>query len=194
VLPSRKSSGARHGTDSAFRPEEFVLAAGELVSAASEVTADPARRDHFWITIRAGELGRLQISISTYSLKHAAEGFDPRMRVGVVNSQWSQLPSAGIFTAAGLDYAELERVTPIIFQEMERSELEEFLAAKARRAIFVEAWGSFYLRGKPGIHQVHSRRASCSVRTDFVGRDGALRFYYRESLAEMILFKYCGQV
>jgi hypothetical protein len=42
---------------------------------------------------------------------------------------------------------------------------------------------------------VHSRRASCSVRTDYVGRDGAVRFYYRENAAaEMLLFKYCGQV
>ena len=31
------------------------------------------------------------------------------MRVGVVTSQWSQLPESGIFPAAGLDYAELER-------------------------------------------------------------------------------------
>jgi hypothetical protein len=110
-----------------------------------------------------------------------------------MRSQWSQLPAAGLFPAARLDYAELEHITAIVYQEMERSELEKFLAAKAGRANFVEAWGAFYLRGKPGIHQVHSRRASCSVRTDYVGRDGAARFYYRENLAEMILFKYCGQ-
>lgn len=176
-----------------FRAEEFVLGAGEIVSFAAEVTPDPAKRDHFWITIRAGKFGRLQISISTYSSKHAADGFDPRIRVGVMRSQWSQLPAAGLFPAARLDYAELERITAIVYQEMERSELEKCLAAKAGRANFVEAWGAFYLRGKPGIHQVHSRRASCSVRTDYVGRDGAVRFYYRENLAEMILFKYCGQ-
>ena len=184
---------AKTELDLGFGAEEFVLGAGEIVSFAREVAPDPAKRDHFWITIRAGHLGRLQISISTYSSKSLADGFDPRMRVGVVSSPWSQLPAAGLFPAAGLDYAELERVTPIIYREMERAELEEFLAAKASRAIFVEAWGAFYLRGKPGIHQVHSRRASCSVSTDYVGRDGAVRFYYRESLAEMILFKYCGQ-
>lgn len=182
------------GVDFGFRPEEFVLVAGEIISFASEASVDPAKRDHFWITIRAGEFGRLQISISTYSLKHAADGFDPRMRVGVVSSQWSQLPTSGVSSAAGLNYAEFERESPIAYREMERPELEDFLAAKARRAIFVEAWGAFYLRGKPGIHQVHSRRASCSVRNDYVGRDGAVRFFYRENLAEMILFKYCGQV
>jgi hypothetical protein len=190
----RNSSTARKKeADFRFRAEEFVRGAGELISFASEVTPDSRKRDHFWITIRAGDFGLLQISISTYSLKNLAGGFDPRMRVGVVSSQWSQLPASGLFSATGLDYAEFERVSPIEYQEMERSALEEFLAEKARRAIFVEAWGAFYLRGKPGIHQVHSRRASCSLRTDYVGRDGAVRFYYRESLAEMIFFKYCGQ-
>ena len=83
----------------------------------------------------------------------------------------------------------------IDYREMERTALETMLKAKADRAIFVEAWGALYRRDRLGIHQVHSRRASCSVRTDFVGRDGALRFYYREdSAAEMFLFKYCGQV
>ena len=78
---------------------------------------------------------------------------------------------------------------------MERTALETMLKTKVDRAILVEAWGAFYRRGRLGIHQVHSRRASCSVRTDYVGRDGALRLYYREdSAAEMFLFKYCGQV
>jgi hypothetical protein len=38
-------------------------------------------------------------------------------------------------------------------------------------------------------------RASCSVLRDFVGRDGAIRFYFAEdSRAELLLFKYCGQL
>jgi hypothetical protein len=94
-----------------------------------------------------------------------------------------------------LDYAELERAQAVEYRETERTALEAMLKARADRAIFVEAWGAFYRRDRLGIHQVHSRRASCSVRTDYVGRDGALRFYYREdSAAEMLLFKYCGQV
>ena len=190
----RNSPRARKkDTHLAFRADEFVVGAGELVNFEREVTTDPARADHFWITIRAGDFGLLRISISTYSLKHAMDGFDARMRVGVVTSEWSQLPVSGLFPADGLDYAELERASPITYQEMERPALEQFLAVKTRRAIFIEAWGALYLRGRPGIHQVHSRRASCSVRTDYVGRDGAVRFYYRESVAEMMLFKYCGQ-
>jgi len=185
----KKKTGPAYG----FHADEFMRGAGELVSFAKEVNRDPNKSDHFWITIRAGDFGPLQISISSYSLKNLANGFDPRMRVGVVSSPWSQLPVSGLFPAAKLDYAEFERVRPILYREMERSALEEYLTVKTRRAIFIEAWGAFYLRGKPGIHQIHSRRASCSVRTDYVGRDGAVRFYYRESLAEMILFKYWGQ-
>ena len=192
----RNSATARNkGADFAFRADEFVAGAGELVTFEREVSPDPGKTDHFWITIRAGDFGLLRISISTYSLKHLADGFDPRMRVGVVASNWSQLPASGVFPAAGLDYAEFERASPVVYQEMEQPALEDLLAAKARRAIFVEAWGALYLRDRLGLHQVHSRRASCSVRTDYVGRDGAVRFYYREkAAAEMLLFKYCGQI
>lgn len=178
-----------------FRSDDLVRAAGEIVSFVKEVGDNPAKIDHFWITLRAGDLGPLRISINTWSLKHAADGFDPRMRIGIVPSLWEQLPASGLFLASGLDYGEVERVHPIAYREMERSALEELLATKAGQAIFVEAWGALYLRDQLGIHQVHSRRASCSVRIDHIGRDGALRFYYREnSAAELLFFKYCGQV
>jgi hypothetical protein len=181
--------------DFVFRADEFVVGAGEIVTFVKEVDADPAKIDHFWITIRAGSFGLLRISINTWSLRHAADGFDPRMRVGVLPSTWSELPLPGVFPVVGLDYARLERATPVVYREMERPALEELLAAKAGRAIFAKAWGALYLRDRLGIHQVHSRRASCSVHTDHIDRDGAIRFYYPEnSAAEMILFKYCGQV
>ena len=191
----RNSPTARKkGADCAFRADEFVVGAGALVTFEKEANAVPGKNDHFWITIRAGEFGLLRVSISTWSLKHVADGFDPRMRVGVVASQWSQLPASGVFPASGLNYADFERANPIVYREMEQPALEELLAARASRAIFAEAWGALYLRDRLGIHQVHSRRASCSVRSDYVGRDGALRFYYRENAAaEMFLFKYCGQ-
>jgi hypothetical protein len=192
----RNSPTARNkDADFAFRADEFIVAAGELVNFEREADADLGKTDHFWITIRAGDFGLLRISISTWSLKHVADGFDPRMRLGVVASRWSQLPEPGVFRAAGLNYADFERASPIVYREMERAALENLLAEKASRAVFVEAWGALYLRDRLGIHQVHSRRASCSVRTGYVGRDGAIRFYYREnSAAEMLLLKYCGQV
>ena len=191
----RNSTAAQaDGADLTFDADEFVVGTGEPIGFQVESNIDARKIDHVWVMIRAGRFGPLRISINTYSLRHAADGFDPRMRVGILTSQWSQLPASGVFPALGLDYAELERAQLVVYREMERTALETMLKAKADRAIFVEAWGAFYRRDRLGIHQVHSRRASCSVRTDYIGRDGALRFYYREdSTAEMFLFKYCGQ-
>ena len=193
MRPSRTARNRRR--EIAFRADQFVLGGGEIVSFEIEQGLDPAKIDHFWITIRAADFGLLRISINTWSLKHAAWGFDPRMRVGVILSEWQQLPASGLFPSTGLDYAELEREGVVAYQEMERPALETLLASKASRAFFAEAWGAFYFRAGLGIHQVHSRRASDSVPIDHVGRDGALRFYYREnSVAEMLLFKYSGQI
>lgn len=192
----RTSGNTQKRTDTfPFRADDFVRGAGEIVSFVKEEGDNPAKIDHFWITMRASDFGPIRISINTWSLKHAAEGFDPRMRVGMVPSTGEQLPASGLFLASALDYGEIERVHPIVYREMERSALEKLLATKAGQAIFVEAWGALYLRDQVGIHQVHSRRASCSVPIDHIGRDGALRFYYREnSAAELLLFKYCGQI
>jgi len=197
MLPaSVRTSNPSHilAADFAFRADEFVVVAGEPAGFHVETDSNPLKIDHVWITIRAARFGRLQISISTYSLKHATDGFDPRMRVGVFSSSWARLPESGVFSSPCHNYAELERLQPIVYRETERPALEKLLRAKTDRAIFIEAWGALYLRDQLGIHQVHSRRASCSVRTDHVGRDGALRFYFPDKAAEMILFKYCGQV
>jgi hypothetical protein len=180
--------------DLTLRADDFVLATGEIVRYAPEAGIDSEKIDHFWITIRAGDVGPVQISISTRSLKHFADGFDPRMRVAILPGTWEKLPPSGLSRVRGLNYTELEAETRLTYELMERRTLENLLSAKCRRAIFLEAWGAFYLRAGLGIHQVHSRRASCSVRTDHVGRDGAIRFFYREnSTTEMLLFKYCGQ-
>jgi hypothetical protein len=72
--------------------------------------------------------------------------------------------------------------------------LEQLLTEKITRAIFIEVWGELYVRTHVGIHQVHSMRASCSVPRDYIGRDGAIRFYFPENArTEVLLFKYCGQ-
>lgn len=139
-----------------------------------------------------GDAGPLRIALSTHSRQNAAAGFDARVRVGVIEGAPS-LPAAGIVPSSGLDYSTLEAETPVAYLEYERPALEIFLADKTRRAIFIEAWGELYVRNHLGIHQVHSRRASCSVLTNYVGRDGAIRFYYADGIAELLLFKYCGQ-
>ena len=94
----------------------------------------------------------------------------------------------------GLDYHSIEAAEPVTYVEYERPALEILLAEKTGRAIFIEAWGELYVRNHLGVHQVHSRRASCSVLQDYRGRDGAIRFYYgADATSEMLLFKYCGQ-
>ncbi|MEN3370715.1 MAG: hypothetical protein V7609_2858 [Verrucomicrobiota bacterium] len=92
-----------------------------------------------------------------------------------------------------MDYHTIEAATPVIYVEQERPALEALLAENTGRAVFIEAWGELYVRTHLGLHQVHSRRASCSVLSDYIGRDGAIRFYYPDATALMLLFKYCGQ-
>ncbi len=168
--------------------------AGTPVAYAAEVDRVPANIDHFWITVAIGTLEPVRIALSTHSRQNAAAGFDPRVRVGIVASTWSALPAKGMTGSRGLDYQEIEAITPVTCIEYERPALETLLSEKAGRALFIEAWGELYVRNHLGIHQVHSRRASCSVRQDHTGRDGALRFFYGDNAAaEMLLFKYCGQ-
>jgi hypothetical protein len=172
---------------------DLVHLAGTPIAFAAEIDRVPANIDHFWITIGIGAGEPVRVALSTHSRKNAAAGFDPRMRVGIVASTWSELPAPGLVKSPCLDYQALERKTPTTYVEYERPRLELFLTDKVKRAIFIEAWGELYLRVHVGIHQVHSMRASCSVARDLIGRDGAIRFYFPDGTAEMLLFKYCGQ-
>ena len=135
----------------------------------------------------------LRIALSTHSRQNAAAGFDPRLRIGIVPSVWKELPPPGLLKSPGLDYRQIEAGSLVTFAEYDRPSLEALLTDKTRRAIFIEAWGELYVRTHQGIHQVHSMRASCSVLRDFVGRDGAIRFYFPDGTTELLLFKYCGQ-
>lgn len=158
-----------------------------------EVDKLVSNTDHFWITIRMGDLGPLRIALSTHSRQNAAAGFDPRLRLGVIATTWQGLPAAGLVDAPALDYAKIEADIPVKFDEHERPALEALLTEKTGRAIFVEAWGELYVRTHLRLHEVHSRRARCSVLSDYFGRDGAIRFYYPDDRSEMLLFKFCGQ-
>jgi hypothetical protein len=185
------------------KPPEFAVNHGELVHVAgtpiafaAEVDPVPDNIDHFWITISIGHHESLRIALSTRSRQNAVAGFDPRLRVGVITSNWQELPPAGVTTSPGLNYADIEAKadSPVTFVEHERPALEKLLEEKCTRAIFIEAWGEFYFRKERGIHQVHSRRASCSVPKDEIGKDGAIRFFFgHDATAELLLFKYCGQ-
>jgi hypothetical protein len=172
---------------------DLVHAVGAPISFAAEIDRVPANTDHFWITIGVGTGEPLRIALSTHSRQNAAAGFDPRMRVGISASTWQELPIAGLVKSTGLDYHALEAASPVPYAEFERPALETLLTEKTSRAIFIEAWGELYVRTHIGIHQVHSMRASCSVPRDLHGRDGAIRFYFADAQAELLLFKYCGQ-
>jgi hypothetical protein len=183
----RSNPSLRHG--------DLVHLAGTPITFAAEMDRVPANIDHFWITVGIGTGEPIRISLSTHSRQNAAAGFDPRLRIGIVTSSFTELPAPGLTKSGGLDYHALEAASSVTYVEYERPALELLLTEKTSRAILIEAWGELYVRTQIGLHQVHSMRASCSVARDLVGRDGAIRFYFTgENRAELLLFKYCGQV
>jgi hypothetical protein len=191
-LPHRRKPPRRHGYPE-LSQGDLVHVAGTPISFAAEIDRVPANIDHFWITLSTGTGEPIRIALSTRSRQNAGGGFDSRMRVGIVPSTWNELPVAGLVKSTGLDYHALENVSPVSYVEYERPALELLLTQKTSKAILIEAWGELYVRTHLGIHQIHSMRASCSVLRDYLGRDGANRFYFAEARAELLLFKYCGQ-
>lgn len=155
---------------------------------------DKTRIDHVWLDIEAGDEAFLRIALNTWSHSSFVSGFDPRMRVAIVPSTWNELPLSGVFRSDGLDYSTIETKSGCEFQPCDRTTLEQLLLKKFERAIFIEAWGELYERGHRGLHQVHSRRASAVVQTNYIGRDGAVCFYYEDAAREMLLFKFFGQL
>lgn len=156
---------------------------------------NPDYVDHVWITMNAGAAGRPLVSVNTLSKRNRDLGFDPRVRVGLIRGEWEELPMRGLVGAERLDYAELEEAHSVFYEHFERPALEELLAKTAQSAALLEVWGAPYRnQHRLGIHQIHSRRASCAVKTDIQGQDGALRFYFqKDKRTTMFLFKFCGQ-
>ena len=191
-MPHRHRHPRRHAYPD-LSHGDLVHVAGTPIAFAAEIDRVPANIDHFWITVGTGSGEPIRIALSTHSRQNAAAGFDPRMRVGIIASAWRELPPAGLVKSTGLDYRQIEAATPVACVEYERPALERLLTEKTTRAIFIEAWGELYVRNHLGLHQVHSMRASCSVARDYTGRDGAIRFYFNDGRAELLLFKYCGQ-
>jgi hypothetical protein len=70
----------------------------------------------------------------------------------------------------------------------------DLFALRCGNCRLIEAWGVPYHRAQPGLHQIHSRRASNAVAEDLRGRDGAVRFYFDEDQrVELALLKFAGQ-
>lgn len=173
----------------------FVHAVGGDLQAQVEDHPNPDHIDHVWITMNTGGAARVLVSINTLSRRNRDAGFDPRVRAGLVRGTWTVLPPRGITPGPGLDYGRIEAETNVFFEHYERLTLEALLTESARRAVLLEAWGVPYRnKNRRGIHQIHSRRASCAVSEDIQGRDGALRFYFAEDRSSLfVMLKFCGQ-
>lgn len=174
--------------------EKLVCAAGDVISARIEQAARDELIDHVWIKLDTGGRVPVEASINTRSLKNEQAGFDSRIRAGVVKEKWESLPGMGVRALDGFDYAHVESEENVFYEHLDRSEMEELLVEKAGHCLRMEIWGMPYHRVHPGIHQIHSRRASSAVKQDVCGYDGGLRFFFeRARLAELWMFKFCGQ-
>jgi len=172
----------------------FSRVVGKPLHAEVEYSSDPDRVDHVLLTFTINHNAEMIAALNTISRRNRDAGFDSRVRVGTVVSSWEQLPEPGIFECGHFDYAEIERHANVFFEHHDQPGTESLLRGKIARAICVEAWGDIYAHRRTGIHQIHSRRGSCAVPEDIVGRDGPLKLYYAaENVCELLLFKFCGQ-
>lgn len=174
-------------------PPRFVHVTGVPYQVELEQSENPDRRDHVWITLESPPYGRIRASINTLSRLNRDAGFEPRVRVGIIPSTWEEKPDPGLVEEQGQNYAFIEAAMPVHYEHYEHEDLAEMLMSKAKLAVRAEVWGDLYANRHLGIHQIHSRRASCAVAQDIKGRDGALKLYYPDNTAELFLFKFCGQ-
>lgn len=176
----------------------LVHLVGDHLKGRVETRADRLSRnrelDHVWISMDPGLSVRVMVSVNTFSIRNAAAGFDPRVRLGLMRGTWDRLPERGINECHRFSYEEIPGIGAVDFLPMERVFLESMILDRVHQAILLEAWGTPYHREISGIHQIHSRRGSCAVPESIEGRDGALTFYFREEQRmETLLFKFCGQ-
>ncbi len=175
-------------------PPKFVHVVGVPYIVEIEPVAEMQEADHVWLTVEAPPFGRLCCAINTLSRLNRDAGFDPRVRVGIVPSTWSEKPATGLEEIPGLDYEMVEASYPVSYETYERDALAALLVARSKLAVRAEVWGDLFARQTLGMHQIHSRRASSAVPLDIRKRDGALKLYYAaDNSAEMFLFKFSGQ-
>ena len=175
-------------------PAKFVHVVGVPYAVEVEQGEDPLKNDHVWITVEAPPFGRLRCAVNTLSRYNRDAGFDARVRVAVMTTIWTERPPTGLEEVNGLDYAAIEAQFGLTYEPHEHEALRDLLVAKAKAAIRAEVWGELFAGETLGVHQIHSRRASCAVKQDVKSRDGALKLYYpQENAAEMFFFKFCGQ-
>lgn len=150
--------------------------------------------DHLWISLDPGFGIRVVVSVNTWSHRNGEAGFDPRVRLGILRGCWEEFPERGFSEWHRFSYDDLPGQETVDYRPLERVVLEQLLLDRMASAVMIEVWGAPYHRDHPGVHQIHSRSASCAVAESREGLDGALRFYFREERrTETLLFKFCGQ-
>ena len=150
--------------------------------------------DHVYVQVDASLDRPVTLSLNTLSFRNRVAGYDPRIRLAALRWRWTRLPALGLYPLEFFDYDTVELLENTEFHVMDRKAMEKHFAERCAACRLIEAWGVPYHRTHPGLHQIHSRRASCGVEQDLRGRDGALRFYFDEDQrVELILLKFCGQ-
>jgi hypothetical protein len=150
--------------------------------------------DHVYVTVDAGLQAPVTLSLNTLSFRNRIAGHDPRIRLGILRWRWTHLPARGLYPLEFFDYESIELIENVEYRVLERAAMEEYFALHCANCRRIEAWGVPYHRAEPGLHQIHSRRASASVPADLRGRDGAVRFYFDEDQrVELALLKFAGQ-
>lgn len=177
-----------------FASLPLVRVVGRIKQVRVEHSIHEDRIDHVWLTLKSANESNLTVSINTRSLKNRNAGFDSRIRLGIIRGQWEALPEQGWEKCLRFDYFDLESRHNVFYEHQTRAQMEDFLLANGGDAMLAEVWGAPYWNSGPGIHQIHSRRASCAVATDIVGHDGAIRLYFeKDQQWLMVLLKFCGQ-
>ncbi|MCX7868456.1 MAG: hypothetical protein N2322_00755 [Terrimicrobiaceae bacterium] len=177
--------------------EPFVRACGDELDARVEEDAREERVDHVWITMRCGAFERVVVAVNTLSLRSREAGCDARLRVGRLAGSCQSLPAPGWSPAEAFDYTEFEASHNVFYETLERPAVERLLLDLTSRACCLECRGApFRRKGRMGIHQVHSRRASTAVPVDVRGCDGSLKFFHPEGGGwawTLLLIKFHGQ-
>lgn len=168
--------------------------AGAVARFEIENSPRPENTDHVYVTVEAGLQAPVVLSLNTLSFRNRVAGHDPRIRLGVLRWRWSHLPARGLYPLEFFDYDTVELIENVEYRVLERTAVEEYFALRCANCRRIEAWGVPYHRAEPGLHQIHSRRASAGVSADLRGRDGAVRFYFDEDQrVELALLKFAGQ-
>ncbi len=198
ICPSaRKTSSHMHRPPHAGWPAQapLVRAVGVVRQARIEPAAHDADIDHVWFLLEAGLAQPIQVAVNTRSRRSRDAGFDASVRLGRQREPWVDLPAIGVEPIDRFSYADAETRANFFYETLARPQLEQILLDAGIGCLRLEVIGTpYHRRPLVGLHQIHSRRASCAVPEDLDGLDGALRFWFafpRET--HTMFFKFCGQ-